>query len=64
MVKLFKQFWRDLTIFWLLLYGGLLMLNVWWQNFVGIIFPLELFGWIGLVNVVVYSVYVTLDKRA
>lgn len=54
------DFFKDLSVFLILVYCGLLILNVVFENFVAAIFPLPILGWI---TVFILAMYVLLLFR-
>lgn len=48
-----QLFFRDLTIFCIMLYFSLLILNIILQGFIPAIFPINILGWITLALILV-----------
>ncbi len=48
------NFLRDVVITCMLLYFSLLIVNILLDNFVRAIFPVDIFGWITLISIVMY----------
>lgn len=52
--QLLQQFLRDVILGSIVLYCVLLVINVVLDNFVQAIFPLDIFGWVTLIALLVY----------